>query len=246
MLVGIGTVLDRRLPAVTPTYVFGTGTGYLDPPSPEIVSQWRVKCVRGPLTAAALGLPPEAAVTDGAALLRLLDLPDPGRVAGRVGFMPHHHLAVSIDWSAVCGQAGLTYIDPRGATLEVLDSIRRCELVLAEAMHGAIISDLYRVPWIPVATGAHIFAPKWLDWTASMSVPYQPQRWSGRSLGHVATSVVARTRTGRLFFPSGALADFLATTRERVQPTLSDEAVLDARLSRMAELLDELRLEAGF
>ena len=46
--------------------IFGTGIGYGR--LPAVDNRWKIYCVRGPLTAQALGLPPDMAVTDAAAL----------------------------------------------------------------------------------------------------------------------------------------------------------------------------------
>ena len=43
-------------------------------------------------------------------------------------------------------------------------------------MHAAIVADTLRVPWVPLMTSSDINSFKWLDWTQSMRVPYQPVR----------------------------------------------------------------------
>src|SRR5262245_12821266 len=64
--VGIGTLLNDRLPAARRTIIFGSGVGYYGPPRRD--DSWEIYCVRGPLSARALGLSADAAVTDPAAL----------------------------------------------------------------------------------------------------------------------------------------------------------------------------------
>jgi len=86
LLVGIGTLLNDRIPAAPRKFVFGSGAGY--GAKPRIDQSWSFLCVRGPLTAAALGLPSELAVTDSAALVNRLAVVGPKR--HRVSFMPHH------------------------------------------------------------------------------------------------------------------------------------------------------------
>src|SRR6266545_5861186 len=86
LLVGIGTLLNNRVPAASMKLVFGSGAGY--GAKPRIDGSWKILCVRGPLTADALGLPPELAVTDSAALVNRLAPVVAKRHA--VSFMPHH------------------------------------------------------------------------------------------------------------------------------------------------------------
>ncbi|MCC9596343.1 polysaccharide pyruvyl transferase family protein [Rubrivivax sp. JA1055] len=172
LLVGIGTLLNHRVPVARRTLVFGAGHGYGTVPS--IDDRWHFFCVRGPLTARALGLPPELAVTDPAILVadsaRALAAPVPGRV----GFMPHCDSAEAFDWAAVAHDAGLHYIDPRHPVDTVLRDIGRCEKLVSEAMHGAIVADALRVPWIAVRAYPHIADFKWQDWTEAMRVRYCP------------------------------------------------------------------------
>jgi succinoglycan biosynthesis protein ExoV len=41
-------------------------------------------------------------------------------------------------------------------------------------MHAAIVADALRVPWIPVVLSPQSNSFKWLDWTLSLSLPYNP------------------------------------------------------------------------
>src|SRR5690606_30037526 len=62
----IGALLRTEVPAAPLKLGVGAGLGY--GPPPELGDRWRVCCVRGPLSAERLGLAPELAVTDGAAV----------------------------------------------------------------------------------------------------------------------------------------------------------------------------------
>ena len=62
LLIGIGTILNRRIPESPQKVVFGAGVGYGE--RPVLDDSWTVYCVRGPLTAAALELSPDLAITD--------------------------------------------------------------------------------------------------------------------------------------------------------------------------------------
>ena len=91
--------------------------------------------------------------------------------------MPHiHHsnYAGSV-WREICGQLGFSYIDPSWPVEQVLNAIGQTEVLLTEAMHGAIAADALRTPWIPIVTSARILGFKWHDWCASVGLSYQPQ-----------------------------------------------------------------------
>jgi succinoglycan biosynthesis protein ExoV len=91
-----------------------------------------------------------------------------------VVFMPHHSAAATGGWDLACKQAGVVYLDPRGNCETLIHAIAGARLVIADAMHGAIVADVLRVPWVPVVTSTEINTFKWLDWTLSMRVPYRP------------------------------------------------------------------------
>jgi succinoglycan biosynthesis protein ExoV len=170
LFVGVGTLLNDRLPAAPRTVVFGTGAGY--GPPPRVAGEWRVYCVRGRRTAAALGLPERAAAGDAALLVRRLIEPA-GAQEHPASFMPHHRTAERADWRGLCEAAGVHYLDPAAPVGETLEAIRRSAVVVAEAMHAAVVADALRVPWVPVRTSAHVLEFKWQDWSESVAVPHQ-------------------------------------------------------------------------
>jgi succinoglycan biosynthesis protein ExoV len=175
-LIGIGTVLNQALQiAGERKLVIGSGCGYGKPPNVMSKSCWDVRCVRGPLTAQALDLDPGMGIIDPAVMVS--DLPEFQNLHtnNRTVFIPHWESAVSGIWPLACEQAGLYYLDPRGEAKSVIRELAQSQLVLAESMHGAIIADAFRVPWIPVTTSKVINAFKWNDWTQSIGVSYNPR-----------------------------------------------------------------------
>jgi succinoglycan biosynthesis protein ExoV len=173
---GIGTILGRGLPAARRHVVFSSGVGYGPPPEGFGGDDWDVVCVRGPLTARVLGLPSSKAVADGALLLGSLPEYQPLPESERAGtiFMPHYDVLGSGDWPEICRRAGVEFVSPHLPSEEVLQRIRSAKLVLADAMHAAIVADVFRVPWIPLMTSDRINTFKWLDWTLSLDLPYKP------------------------------------------------------------------------
>ncbi len=198
LMLGIGTIIGQRIPSATRRIIFTSGLGY-NPNTPDVCGPgWEVLAVRGPLTAAALGLSSEAAVTDGAILVSLFpEFNCPAAERRGTVFMPHLSAARAVDWRPICSAAGIEYLDPRDEHFSVLRRLGSARLVLADAMHAAIIADSLRVPWIPLSTSAEINTFKWLDWTLSMQVPYVPEELPALSLLQGLQTVVGVTTLQR-------------------------------------------------
>ena len=260
ILVGIGTLLNHRIPPARRTLVFGSGFGYGS--RPAIDPSWHFFCVRGPGTARELGLAPEVAVTDPAILVyeHTLDVIKP--VRGRIGFIPHCDSAEAFDWRPLAEMAGLHFIDPRSSVDEVIAAIGSCEKLVTEAMHGAIFADAMRVPWVAVHAYPHISAFKWKDWCDSMEVAYQPHRlqplWAGepgtplsyRIKQAIKRQLMAAGLSGAAWTPpeparSSRRAQEQALRQlgqlAAMQPQLSDSQVHASRLATLHDRLDQLR-----
>jgi len=176
LLVGVGTVLnDALLPKEGRKLVLGSGFGYGTLPDMRDGDLWDVRCVRGPLTAARVGVPAELGIIDPAVLVA--DMPEfssrPKRI--KCAFVPHWESAVAGLWPVVCATAGLHYIDPRGEAKSVIREIAQSEFIVAESMHGAILADAFRVPWVAVTTSDSINSFKWNDWAKTVGVEYRPR-----------------------------------------------------------------------
>ena len=230
LFIGIGTVLGLSLPRAPQTHVFSSGWGY--GPLPVTDSTWTFHCVRGPLTADALGLPAKTAITDGALLLARLVAHNP---AARLqpAFMPHHVTAHywGADWQHACAEAGFVYLDPLADVDTVLNRLNQVDIVYAEAMHGAIVADSLGIPWVRTLTTRDTHEFKWRDWCASIGVSMEAHtlptmgRWLRRRPS--AQSRVIRWR--------GASA--LKHVARRAHPRLSDEATRAKLLDRLEETL---------
>jgi hypothetical protein len=167
LFVGVGTLLNHRIPAAERTTVFGAGHGYGT--LPHITPSWQFYCVRGPLTAKSLGLDAKLAITDPANLVPLY-YQQQHQITHKVSFMPHCDSARLGDWATVCKLAGIHFIDPRQDFFAVFAQIQSSALLLTEAMHGAILADAFRTPWVPVKAYAHISEYKWQDWLLSVEL----------------------------------------------------------------------------
>ncbi len=172
LFLGIGTILNDSVPDAPRKIVFGSGYGYGRPPRIE-PEKWRIHCVRGPLTAKALGLPAALAICDPAILLRRMPWPRMDKQYP-ISYMPHWESLDSGHWQVACAEAGIHFVDPTGPVEQVVAQLRASGLLITEAMHGAITADALRIPWIAVQPQLHMHSPKWLDWCASVAVVYQP------------------------------------------------------------------------
>lgn len=235
MFLGIGTLLNDRLPAARARVVFGTGFGIGGPPA--VSPAWTFYAVRGPHSAKALGLAPDYAVTDPAILVSLFVGPRASQPVTPFAYMPHYRNAGPL-WKKACERIGFGYIDPRERIEKVMEQVQGTGVLLAEAMHGAIIADTLRVPWIAMRSRNKILRLKWDDWCLSMEVPYQPQ--STLALWE-PTSALDRLRLATKSFC--ASAQLLQAARAR--PMLSGDAVFERRRARYIELLEAFRSDVA-
>lgn len=169
LFVGIGSIIGDHLPAKARKFVMGSGyAGYMGLPDVHDGS-WDIRFVRGPNTARTLKIDPTLSICDSAILLRLMDLPPPDETTG-VAFMPHYESLERGNWAEACRMAGMTLIDARDPVDKVLSQLRGAKLLITEAMHGAIVADALRTPWIgakPIYGGHH---KKWLDWAGALDL----------------------------------------------------------------------------
>ena len=262
VLVGLGTLLNHRLPKrlgkTGPVFIFSTGAGY-EKPLASLPDHWQLYCVRGPLTAQHLNLATDLAITDGGILLRRLVTAKPDPPAGQpVAFMPHvHHATFASEvWDRICQAAGMRYIDPRWSVEQVIEAIQGSQLLLAEAMHGAITADALGVPWIPLTTSPRILSFKWQDWCASIRQPYHPvyfppltAEYPRYAQGMRSGSRIARHWGQAIaqgnWSPFAAQTDYMAAVLAKVarkgRPILSDRAHLETLTQALEEKLSHLR-----
>lgn len=176
-LVGIGTILNDKTAESIAHFdrkvVFTSGVGYgkggLVPDD-----TWDFVCVRGPRSAEALGLAPETGICDGAILLGDLYPPKPSSARDGIVFIPHVRSGWTsgIGLSRICRDLSIGYLAPDAPFETFIETIRSARLVITEAMHGAILADTLRTPWVPVEF-LHHHRFKWQDWFASIELPYQ-------------------------------------------------------------------------
>lgn len=204
LFIGVGSLLNEKVPAYPACkVVFGSGCGYGAPP--KLTDAWRIYCVRGPLTAQALGLSSLQVISDSGLLVRTQVAPSGRPARHRAAFMPHHLTHAYDRWQEVCDALGICYLDPTAPVEATLHAIRDSGVVITEAMHGAIAADALRVPWIPVRTRPRISSFKWTDWSESVGITHRfewvPPAWSADidwRTKRAVRSVVTRVARERL------------------------------------------------
>lgn len=236
--VGIGSVLDQRHAGPHLKIVAGAGYGGYEP-RPRLDTSWIIHWVRGPRTAAALDLPASLALGDPAVLVPpALDL---AASSGRdIGFLPHFESMARGAWGQVADLAGVTLIDPRGDPLDILRRIAGCRMVLSEALHGVIVADALRVPWIAIRPQVRIHRAKWSDWSDTMALT---PRFASLPVSCARELPVLRRLAGPSLGPAEMIDRAAGALRRatRLEPQLSAREHLDRRQAHQFEAVDRLR-----
>jgi succinoglycan biosynthesis protein ExoV len=253
LFLGIGSVLDSRHPSDALKIVAGAGYGGYQPKA-ALDARWVIHWVRGPRTAHAIGLDGGAGLGDPAMLLTHAGWATSGN-GDAIGFMPHFESLGRGAWHEAADTAGVQLIDPRDEPPAVIAAIRRCRLLLTEALHGAIAADTLRVPWVALTPLLPIHHAKWHDWadTLGMRIEFRPLR-SSSLLERLHATHFGHTRRGRALISAGGpslrrLARRHFTERAAIAlhrataatPQLSASASLEACQARMLERLEGLR-----
>lgn len=202
LLVGVGTVLNKvLLPETGRKLVLGSGFGYGELPDMSDPASWDVRCVRGPSTAQKVGVDKSLGIIDPAVMVA--EMPEFQHLSKihKRSFVPHWESAIGGVWPEVCATVGVNYIDPRGDAKAVIADIARSELIIAESMHGAILADAFRVPWVAVSTSRNINSFKWNDWAETVGVSYRPRHVPVSSR---AEAIIKRTRFWGVDFEAAA------------------------------------------
>lgn len=256
LFLGIGSVLDARHSARLRKVVAGAGYGGYEAPA-RLDGSWDIYWVRGPRTARQLGLPPAFGLGDPASLLPLVHTPPARRARDIIGFMPHFESLSRGAWTEVAEVAGVTLIDPRDEPEAVLARIASCRLLLSEALHGVIVADALRVPWVALTPLASVHHAKWLDWAETLNLAIRFQALAASSprerieracvMRHPLLRAALADLRG-LIDRRGVYLDHAAASLRRAAaapPQLSHAAALARAQSRMLARLHTLRLDCA-
>jgi succinoglycan biosynthesis protein ExoV len=206
--IGIGSVLHpdhfRHLPSDRPAVVFGAGCRSGVSPLSGSHPPLDIRALRGPLSSRALGLESSASVIDGAYALQFTPEYQTLRQ------MPVHHECTLIpyfrsshlayySWIRALYGYSVLYSDNYGSIPSALQHIARSRLILAESLHGAILADCLRIPWMRIQF--YLQRPseretgdfKWEDWRQSLNietiptirVPLDKSEWVSQKKGQI-------------------------------------------------------------
>jgi succinoglycan biosynthesis protein ExoV len=247
VFLGIGSIIgERKFPTLTRKIIFGSGfvPEYHDKPDVR-GADWNIYFVRGPRTARMLDISPDLAIGDSAILLRTLIKPQstPGTV---ISFMPHWQSLDRGNWEEVCRLAGINLIDPRMPLDRVLEELQRSRMVVTEAMHGAIVADALRIPWVPLIPINTAHRGKWLDWADALNISLNQYRLWPSSLEESRLSILRKPITSSPF--AGLLEKGLIhaaahrlTRLAQMTPSLSADREIERATERMVEKVELLR-----
>jgi succinoglycan biosynthesis protein ExoV len=252
LFLGIGSILWDHLPRGPLKHVMGSGFGGYTAPPDVHDGSWDVVWVRGPMTAERLKIDTRLAICDSAILLRATVLPP---AAGGVDtvFMPHFESAARGNWQRACTLAGIGYLDPRDDVETLLARIRGARLMITEAMHGAIVADALRVPWIGIVPFFPQHRAKWEDWAGSLGFGLKPAKLPPSNLLETYTLITGKPGKGQrsqaLFkaWPAAPVnvalvhraAARLRRLADTVEPQLSPDAAIARATERSLEALDQ-------
>ncbi|WP_417737611.1 hypothetical protein [Rosistilla oblonga] len=235
LLVGIGTLINQHFPKAKRSIVVGTGVGYGK--LPIFGDNVKVYCVRGPRSAHALGLPRSQGIIDPGILVKEYCSGSDEKHC-EFSFMPQVSSVRNCRgaWEKVCKKLGLGYIDPRSPVDDTVMRISHSGTLITESMHGAIVAEALRVPWIPVVSRSEILSFKWHDWCESIGVEYRPvQLWTLNDPEN--PSFRQKMKTAATFpLAMSQLRGALKRT-----PTLGSEAIIDDKVAQLKSVLDVIQ-----
>ncbi len=256
---GIGTLLNNlvkeRAPNAKQIVALGTGAGY-NKGMPDIDETWKIYCLRGPISALKLGVDPKLAITDGAALLSRLYKPT-GVKRYKFSYIPHftQSIIANDDWQEICDELGIHYIDARRPIHEIIKEIGETEVLLAEAMHGAITADTLRTPWIPVLTSQWLLPSKWLDWTMSLNMEFQPhpvtgldpieERYLLKNLRGIKGSRTLVKKAAARWIKKKQAKMKMESIMKYGVPQLSDDTLFESKVCQLEEKVEEFKKDVA-
>ena len=245
VFVGIGTILDQRIPRDQDVAILGTGYRP-QAASFSIAPNWKVYGVRGHLTTDALGLPGSLAIGDPAHLITTVaNFPSSGE-SSLVGLVPHYSSLQADEngWNQCADRCDLELVSPCNDVDVVVSEIAKCDRILTESLHGAIVAETLRIPWLCFRSttrhseGMEVNNFKWQDWCSTLSISHQPLNlpmlWAASGiLGNLRRSVKIQL-----------LCKELRKARDSSRFQLSKTVILEQRIQMLSDAVGTFIEEA--
>lgn len=260
VFVGVGSILSTMwtFEGDTRKIVFGSGARS-HWSLPAIDHTWDLRFVRGPKTANLLRRWNVGFITDPAVMLPTVLEPNERdsseKAANLIGFVPHHGTPRRFV-DKVVQSLGLIEISPHLKAREFVNALCACDYIVAEAMHGAILADAYRIPWIGVRIINELFEGfttrfKWEDWLGSLGlgkdsvVQAAPGafRFARKGSAKIVFKVIG---SGDIFdrFTERAISILNRSLNEQ-RWNLSKEGILAGKRENIAQEIAKLKLDYG-
>lgn len=153
--------------------VFGAGVReeHLSIPNKEL----KIYFVRGPISAR---ITKAKYISDAAYLLKFInDIPCQKKFKKkhRITIIPYYRHINSINWNRIKSETAVNIVMPNESPDYVISEIKKSSIVIGGAMHGCIVADIFRVPWIRMRfkiheQNNHVQTIKWNDWSSSVNI----------------------------------------------------------------------------
>jgi succinoglycan biosynthesis protein ExoV len=254
--VGIGSILGlKNVREAKKKIVFSSGFAYGE--IPKIDDSFDIFCVRGPLTCEALKIDKKFAISDGAILIQYMEQEMLDKKY-KYAYMPHWESMQKYNWKIICEMSNVHLINPTDDIQSIITQIKQTEVLIAEAMHGAVVADTLRVPWIPAKAYAGINDLKWQDWASTFKLDYDPFKISSLYDDTSFTRNVIREKTGYPL-PLSSLSPIIGIFKKyqnrsilpkvvkefqmikSMDPYLSKESILKSKGEQLLDKLDDVK-----
>ena len=168
---GIGSILGLKTPLTETKKIFVFSSGYA-PKMPDTYGatpnlddyRFDIRAVRGPISSSFLPDDKQTKQFGDAGLLISEVVPTSATKSG-IGLMPHISTERRFpDIKRLCDELNIQYVSPSIEGDLGAKKISGLDLLLTEAMHGAIVADAYDVPRFNVTFSRDINLYKWQDY----------------------------------------------------------------------------------
>lgn len=123
---------------------------------------------------------------------------------------------------------GINYLSPDVTQVDFIKQVSQSKLVITEAMHGAILADTMRVPWLPIQIYEHNRF-KWEDWFQSINQNYSSRKMNV-SIWNSPKSIVKRSiKAPYQAVKSGLIAQQISQWASSNEAIMSSDALLSEK-----------------
>ncbi|HBR55450.1 MAG TPA: hypothetical protein DEA82_15180 [Flavobacteriaceae bacterium] len=141
-------------------------------------NDWKVKIIRGPLSAAQCGLKDDGVVYADPGILASQIYPKSLKKKYKLGVLPHSKDVAQMEKLPWPEQVKL--IHPRRNPSEVAAEIKQCDHIVSSSLHGLIFADAFRIPNIHLKISNQLTGGlhKFKDYYQGMNMEYENVKWS--------------------------------------------------------------------